>query len=540
MTILQNTLPLNYRDQNKESLLKTVKNYDKANKNRKPTKVSPVPTTFAPHPLSLCDTSISTEVTDNIPKGNKEPLLVTKEQTIPETKEQKIETSKFRLNAKKLFLTFPQIHNDYTHDNIYENLQENEKNLKSVIIAKETHKDGGFHFHIFLEYENKVDIRRHDHYDYIFHKHGQYSTVKSMKQTIKYITKENNFKEFLTHYTEEKITNLTKVRSLLEHPKARTFDPLKLTKEDERNFIFNLGTKIENYYKRHQAFLHEQETATKKHILTWDLDLLKKQMNDSNRLYLNNLLPILHFLNRHMQKNNRRYKSPNLLIWSHEPNFGKSSLFNLIKAHSPTYQWPTDNWYELYSNFLIQFIIWDEFTLIGHSQEFMKLLLTGEPLKLPIKGSQIFKKDNPLILCGSNYSLREHVIRKYSVVCHCHIEPRTPLLESPLCRKGPTCNTPLNAILYYNALCARILEIPLNGPISPDGSAFPEDWEAYWKLVLSAAVLHTAPGEPEIPPTPLPPLNDWVKVFKDLYAKCSEPPLFPGMLTVPPKIFGPD
>jgi hypothetical protein len=135
-----------------------------------------------------------------------------------------------------------------------------------------------------------------------------------MKQTIKYITKENNFKEFLTQYTEDKITNLTKVRSLLEHPKARTFDPLKLTKEDERNFIFNQGTKIEYYYKRYQAFLHEQETATKKHILTWDIDLLKKQMNDSNRLYLNNLLPILHFLNRHMQKNNRRYKSPNLLI----------------------------------------------------------------------------------------------------------------------------------------------------------------------------------------------------------------------------------
>jgi hypothetical protein len=314
MTILQNTLTLNYRDKNKESLLKTLKNYDKANKKRKPTKVSPVPTTIAPHPLSLCETSISTEVTDNIPKGNKEPLLGTKEQTIPETKEQKIETSKFRLNAKKLFLTFPQINNDYTHDNIYENLQENEKNLKSVIIAKETHKSGGFHFHIFLEYENKVDIRRHDHYDYIFHKHGQYSTVKSMKQTIKYITKENNFKEFLTQYTEDKITNLTKVRSLLEHPKARTFDPLKLTKEDERNFIFNQGTKIEYYYKRYQAFLHEQETATKKHILTWDIDLLKKQMNDSNRLYLNNLLPILHFLNRHMQKNNRRYKSPNLLI----------------------------------------------------------------------------------------------------------------------------------------------------------------------------------------------------------------------------------
>jgi len=120
----------------------------------------------------------------------------------------------------------------------------------------------------------------------------------------------------------------------------------------------------------------------------------------------------------------------------------------------------------------------------------MKLLFAGGALKLPIKGSQIFKKDNPIILCGSNYSLRDHVKRKYSTVCHCPIPNNRTLnsKHSPLCHKSATCNTTDSASLYYDALCSRIKEYNLPGPLFPNGGLYPELWEKLKSLLNQAAI----------------------------------------------------
>lgn len=56
--------------------------------------------------------------------------------------------------------------------------------------------------------------------------------------------------------------------------------------------------------------------------------------------------------------------------------------------------------------------MWDEFTLVAQQPEFIKLLMGGEPLVLPIKGSNIRKTDNPLIMTSANHSIKELVLRK--------------------------------------------------------------------------------------------------------------------------------
>ena len=131
----------------------------------------------------------------------------------------------------------------------------------------------------------------------------------------------------------------------------------------------------------------------------WTVLLLKHStQNHSKRIatersdlepYLKELIPILEFLNKNL--NDRHYKQPNLYLWSHKPDTGKSSLFNLLAELTPNYHWPLDLWYESYSNFTYQTIVWDEFSLRGQNPEFIKLLLAGTQMQLQKKGSQVVK-----------------------------------------------------------------------------------------------------------------------------------------------------
>ena len=415
----------------------------------------------------------------------------------PVASETKLNT--FRISSKKFFLTFPHVQTSLSFQEIFDLILRNStQTLTSVIIAKEPHSDGSPHFHIFLEFQKKFDTKNPKVFDYIFNKHGNYSSVKNFKQTIKYITKHNDYQEFLSDFTTTKNSLTTQMRLILELPKAKPHDLYQLQEETVRNTIFEVSNKIETYHRRFHAYLHEKDISEKHHILLWDLALLQQQASPELLPYVLNLLPLLHFLNRYMNKAERVYKSPQILIWSSEPNYGKSSFMNLLDALSPTYNWPTDNWYELYTNYLLQFILWDEFTLIGHTQEFLKLLLAGNPLKLPIKGSQIFKKDNPIIFCASNYSLKEHVKRKYSIVCNCNLPNDRTLnsINKPICLHSYGCTTSVSASLYYDALCARVKEFKLIGPLFPNGTTQPALWEQMRLLLRQAAILNPSPGEP--------------------------------------------
>lgn len=47
--------------------------------------------------------------------------------------------------------------------------------------------------------------------------------------------------------------------------------------------------------------------------------------------------------------------------------------------------------------------------------EFLNQFLAGDSMRLAMKGNFTLKQDNPLVIMTSNYSLREHVNKKFSV-----------------------------------------------------------------------------------------------------------------------------
>lgn len=58
------------------------------------------------------------------------------------------------------------------------------------MIARETHDDGGHHLHVLLRTKDKYDCRRADFFD-INGCHGNYKAVRSFKQSIEYLKKED-------------------------------------------------------------------------------------------------------------------------------------------------------------------------------------------------------------------------------------------------------------------------------------------------------------------------------------------------------------
>ncbi len=71
-------------------------------------------------------------------------------------------------------------------------------------------------------------------------------------------------------------------------------------------------------------------------------------------------------------------------------------------------------------------IVSHEFTLLGYQPTFLKLLLGGDPMQLPIKGSHIFKRDNPIFLAASNHSLRDLSLREHRYTCYCKLPDNSP------------------------------------------------------------------------------------------------------------------
>ena len=100
---------------------------------------------------------------------------------------------------------------------------------------------------------------------------------------------------------------------------------------------------------------------------------------------------------------------------------------------------------------------------MGQRIDFLKLLFDGHALTLPIKGSQVQKSDNPVIVCAANHSLRDLFLRKYRFTCTCLALP-----QQTLCNRSPDCSVPEPIIISYNAMAARITEISVETALFPN------------------------------------------------------------------------
>lgn len=111
----------------------------------------------------------------------------------------KKEKKQFRLRGKKFFLTYSQlniIELEQAKDLILEQLIDKLPKINQYIVAEEKHKDGGTHFHVYLEFNQRAEIFGQNYLDLEFDGikyHGNYVTVKKKDECMRYVAKVGNF-----------------------------------------------------------------------------------------------------------------------------------------------------------------------------------------------------------------------------------------------------------------------------------------------------------------------------------------------------------
>ena len=120
-----------------------------------------------------------------------------------ESKEEK--GKPFRLYSKKLFLTYSQmsLQKEYVLEQLYAIIEKKtgfpfQKVVKEYIVARETHTDGNYHIHVYLNLNYRLNFSSPtelDFYEKLENRviHGNYQSVKNRTELIKYLTKEDDY-----------------------------------------------------------------------------------------------------------------------------------------------------------------------------------------------------------------------------------------------------------------------------------------------------------------------------------------------------------
>jgi Geminivirus Rep catalytic domain len=109
---------------------------------------------------------------------------------------------KFRISAKKLLLTYSQVHPEVTAKIILEQLQSKYQLSPDFqyVISKEYHQDGGIHFHVVISQNEKIEIHKPNTLDIQYQEqsfHGNYTPIRNIRHTVAYVCKE---KEYITNF----------------------------------------------------------------------------------------------------------------------------------------------------------------------------------------------------------------------------------------------------------------------------------------------------------------------------------------------------
>lgn len=306
-------------------------------------------------------------------------------------------SSGFRLQAKKLFLTFPQC--EVTKEQAQERLtSEYGDQLLWYIIASEQHQDGTPHLHLALEFKEKFSTRRLDVFDFVGGKHGNYQAMRSQRSCVQYVCKDGNF-----------ISNGIDVKAILDKKSGKFGSVAKMVMEgknlddinqEDPGFVLQHKRKLEEYIvwtnKRHE----------KKKLKDWEEipegDL--RDMDDQDQ-------KIAVWLNNNIRKE-RVFKQKQLYIHG-PPNTGKSSLIQKLSQYLTIYYIPRDEeFYDDYEDGVYDLAVLDEMTHTK-TMQWLNQFLDGQSCYLRKKGGQILKKQNLPVLLLSNYSLEQNYKKLY-------------------------------------------------------------------------------------------------------------------------------
>lgn len=306
-------------------------------------------------------------------------------------------TKNFRINCKRLFITFPQT--DTLKDDAAEKLKSNTKtNDCSFIVAQERHQDGNTHLHVYIEKPSNFNFRDPKYFDFITGKHGNIQKVRSKEAVIGYVCKEGEFichkidpsaiiqKMKMQQEKKRKRESSTKSHKIFEYLKnGNTYQDL-LKNDELGSFLVLHGNDVKRLAHDFQVLKEKEER-----------ERIKPQycrfiMNDMEYDMLVNL----------------PFKSKQFWIWG-SANVGKSTFIRKLEdVGLRGFEIPTNNDFAEWEDDRYDFAYIDEFK--GQlTIQFLNMFLQGSKMRLPGKyviGGKLKNKNVPIFIL-SNYTPEE-------------------------------------------------------------------------------------------------------------------------------------
>jgi hypothetical protein len=303
----------------------------------------------------------------------------------------KMAPKKFRCNARQFFLTYPQASCD--HQALYDYLINKEVHGDKpdlILVAKELHQDGNPHYHCYLKYKEKKDVKNEKLFD-CFGLHPNIQSVRSVKAVLKYVIKDDNY---LANFEPDIKLPLSKI--LERATDEKSFMDLCLKHHDFK-FAASFGNVMAWYRKQRQAKIVCEPLFSLDTFKLLDIELLTA---------INSV--ICH------QKDGSRTKS----IWLSGPSrYGKSGLARSLGEHSYMQNlWNLDNLSDEATYLVLDDLNWD-------SWKYQYKSILGCQLDVTFTGKyrapKTFRYNMPCIVCTNvlpTFTLEELNWMMYNVV----------------------------------------------------------------------------------------------------------------------------
>ncbi len=307
-----------------------------------------------------------------------------------------VERISFRLNAKNLYLTYPQCDEDPSVV-ISQCLGYWGDDLEWVVCGQELHMDGNYHLHIAISLKKRVDYRSPDCLDWIVGKHGDYRVMKNKSKCLKYVTKEGVFEEhgidvmayLEAHKTHKSVQSVEVAQGVMNKETL-----VSLNVRFPGFFLMNLP-KIQTYQSWFEVTQSLDSGSLTELPLINPLGLTVDEMK----------LHIWIGKNLHGRPD-RRFGTKQLYLLG-STGLGKTSLLMTLAKHYRIFWMPMEeDFYDTYQDELYDLIVLDDFKAQKKIQ-FLNRFVQGSPEPLRIKGGQVMKRKNLPVIVTSNYRLED-------------------------------------------------------------------------------------------------------------------------------------
>ena len=343
-----------------------------------------------------------------------------------EFKEKNLEIKKdSRKQSNRLLITIAQT-GEFKKENIRQKLlSKYGSNITYCCISREEHKDKGIHCHIFINFTKRIKYSYEPNtFEFLFEKPAHIAQVRANKEdrirALQYVKKVQDYVEFgkndvdeskqivmnVEQYVMKAIKEGISYKQLLSHQIEKIVDYSLKNSGKVQRMIYEIEELRSWERKQGLRGIRLIDECLMNEVLSSE-EMAMIEKDKGLRLIIEHINKVM------IYEGNKPFKDKHLLIWSKGVNKGKTSLIRKLMEHCPMYGFPTDQWFHGYKSNEFWGIFWNEMKIAGYDIDMLKNFLEGTPVKLSIKGSQVYKEDNPQMFMTSNNDLEDMIEKKY-------------------------------------------------------------------------------------------------------------------------------